>query len=359
MIEMEKKILIIGGYGHVGSTIVAQLSKQFPGQVIAAGRNFAKAEALALELDQNVIPIELDITNTSAKENLFDEVGLVIMCLDLENIEFARQCIQRGIHYIDISASYQILAQIECLQQEAEKSGASVVLSVGLAPGLTNLLAKHCKFWIKDMTKAEIYVMLGSGEAHGEASIHWTLENLDGQFSVHENGETKPVKSFEDGKQVLFPEPIGKRTAYRFNFSDQHVIPQTLSLQSASTRICFDSTLITRLLAVIKKTGLSPLLTMSRIKGFITSLLKRVTIGSDEFAIKVEAGYDHNHEVLYECSLRGTGEGQITGLVAAKVAEKLVRSSLPTGVFHIEQLFDLIEFKEIKDLQFKEKMHAA
>ncbi|WP_156114235.1 hypothetical protein [Myxosarcina sp. GI1] len=36
----------------------------------------------------------------------------------------------------------------------------------------------------------------------------------------------------------------------------------------------------------------------------------------------------------------------ITGLVAAKVAEHLYTSSLPSGVFHIEQLFDPLEFIE-------------
>lgn len=32
------KILVVGGYGSVGKTIALLLAKEFPGQVIAAGR---------------------------------------------------------------------------------------------------------------------------------------------------------------------------------------------------------------------------------------------------------------------------------------------------------------------------------
>lgn len=85
----------------------------------------------------------LDISHICANDGLLDDVGIVIMCLDQENIEFVQQCIQRGIHYIDLSASYHILFKIEELNKDAQKAGATAVLSVGLAPGLTNLLTKQ------------------------------------------------------------------------------------------------------------------------------------------------------------------------------------------------------------------------
>jgi saccharopine dehydrogenase-like NADP-dependent oxidoreductase len=58
-----------------------------------------------------------DVSLVSANEKLLDDVGIVMMCLDLESIDFVRLCIQRGIHYIDISASYSILSQIEMLSK--------------------------------------------------------------------------------------------------------------------------------------------------------------------------------------------------------------------------------------------------
>ena len=341
---MNKRILIIGGYGNVGRIIASELAKRFPGQVIVAGRDYQKAKDFSLELGQQVIPMAFDISRISANEKILDDVGIVMMCLDLESIEFVRLCIQRGIHYIDISASYSVLSQIEMLNKEAEVARATVVLSVGLAPGLTNLLTKHCQSKVPDMTYADIYILMGLGDIHGDAALQWTLENLDGEFTIRDNGETKRVKSFEDGKQTVFPGRLGKRTAYRFNFSDQHVLPQTLGLKSVSTRLCFDSAWMTSLFAVVKKTGVSRLLTLKGIEGLLISLLKRLHFGSAEFAVKVDGGNLPEKGALYECSLWGEVEGRVTGLVAAKVAEKLVLSSYPAGVFHIEQLFTLHEF---------------
>ena len=359
---MNKRILIIGGYGNVGRIIATELAKRFPGQVIVAGRDYQKAKDFSLELGQQVIPMAFDISRISANEKMLDDVGIVMMCLDLESIEFVRLCIQRGIHYIDISASYSVLSQIEMLNKEAEVLRATVVLSVGLAPGLTNLLTKHCQSKAPNMTYADIYILIGLGDIHGDAALQWTLENLDGEFTIRDNGETKRVKSFEDGKQTVFPGRLGKRTAYRFNFSDQHVLPQTLGLKSVSTRLCFDSAWMTSLFAVVKKTGVSRLLTLKGIEGLLISLLKRLHFGSAEFVVKVDGSNLPERGVLYECSLWGEVEGRVTGLVAAKVAEKLVLSSYPAGVFHIEQLFTLHEFSENlgqHGLKFEEKEYVT
>lgn len=87
-------------------------------------------------------------------------------------------------------------------------------------------------------------------------------------------------------------------------------------------------------------------------------LLKRLHFGSTEFVVKVGGGNESEKGTLYECSLRGDVEGRATGLVAAQVAEQLVLSSYPAGVFHIEQLFTLHEFLENlgqQGLKFEEK----
>ncbi len=340
------KILIVGGYGAVGRVISTMLGNLFPGQVIVAGRNYQKAKEFSSELDQKVIPLELDITSISKDDERLSDVNLVIMCIDQRNTQFVTQCIQQGIHYIDISATYELLSEIESLNNEAGNHGTTVVLSVGLAPGLTNLLARHCKSKIQDMQYADIYIMLGFGEAHGEAAVRWTLENLNAEFSLRDGVVTKQVRSFENGKQTIFPDKIGKRTAYRFNFSDQHVIPRTLEINSASTWLCFDSRLITYLFAFLKKAGLSRIFGFRPAQNFLIKILKVFHFGSEQFVIKVEAGTSREQGALYECSLSGQGEGRIAGLVAAKVAEELYTSSFASGVFHIEQLFNPLEFIE-------------
>jgi len=338
------KILIVGGYGAVGRVIAKTLIELFPSQIIVAGRNFQKAKDFSSELDEKAIPMEIDILSTAFDDKIFDGLRLVVMCIDQKDTIFVSQCIKRGIHYIDITANYNFLSKIEYLNDEAKNYNTTVILSVGLAPGITNLLAKQCKSMVQDLQYADIYVMLGLGEEHGDAAYRWAFEDLNDEFYIREDGEEKKVRSFEDGKKTTFPEQKGKRMAYRSNFSDQHVIPKTLNIDSVSTRICFDPAIMTSVYAFLRKTGLSNLLKIRIVQNILIKSLKLFRFGSDQFVLKVEGGSDRKQGLLYECSVSGNGQGNNTGLVAAKVAEKLYISSFPSGVFQIEQLFEPINF---------------
>jgi saccharopine dehydrogenase-like NADP-dependent oxidoreductase len=339
------KILVIGGYGNVGRIISTALADRFPGRVVAAGRNYQKAWELSLETQQRVLPLELDVFSTYDADNLLDGVALVVMCIDQRNTEFVEQCIQRGIHYVDITASYEFLSMVELLDADSKRRGATVVLSVGLIPGLTNLLASHCRSVLGQILHADIFVMLGLGEEHGEAAIRWTIDNLNSEFLIRESGDTKQVRSFGSGKKTSLPGQKGVRTAYRFNFSDQHVIPRTLSIDSVSTWLCFDSAVVTTLLALLRRVGFLIILRFETMRNLFTAMLRALHFGSDQFAVKVSAFASTNgQQTSYECSITGHNEGRTTGLVATIVAEQLYSSSPPAGVFHIEQLFDPLDF---------------
>jgi len=350
------KILIVGGYGAVGKIILSTLSEMFPKKVIVAGRNLEKAKAQSSILNHKVIPMELDVSSISENDKRLNDVHLVIMCIDQTNIDFVTQCIERGINYVDITANYDFLSQIENLNNVAKKHNSTVILSVGLAPGLTNLLTKRCKMMFKNIQSADIYILLGLGEKHGEAAYRWTFKDFNDVYYIFENGERLRVRSFENGKQTLFPKSIGKRTAYRSNFSDQHVIPKTLNITSVSTRMCFDSAYMTKLYALIKKTVIRKLFKLKSVQDLLIKTFKVFKFGTDQFALKVEAAENQDKGVLFECSIVGNGQGKTTGLVASKVAEKLYTSSFESGVFHIEELFEPLSFiKELNDnLEYKE-----
>jgi len=338
---MNGKILVVGGYGNVGRTIAVELGNRFPGRVIAAGRDFRKAQAFALETGMKVLPLELDVFNIRDDFMLPDEVSLVIMCLDLPDTTFTKRCLRQGISYVDISATYGLLSQIELLDAEAREHNATVVLSVGLAPGLTNLLAAHCKSKFERMESADIFVLLGLGEAHGEAAIRWTIENLDSEFDIWDEGMKMRVTSFGEGKQTIFPYGTGARTAYRFNFSDQYVIPRTLKIPSVSTWVCFDSILTTHLFALYRRIGLFSMLRFKPMRELLVRAFKTLHFGSDIFVIKVDAhGTVAGRNAHYECAVSGHGEGRGTAIVTAEVAASLFATSFSPGVYHMEQLFD-------------------
>ena len=345
-----RKILIVGGYGGVGRTIATLLSKEFPQQVIVAGRNYDKANQLSVELEDAVSPLELDISAETFPEKLLGEVSLVVMCIDQKDTRFAEECIRQGVDYIDITAGYEFISRLEALNADAEKGGSTIVLSVGLAPGLTNVLASLAVLKARNVSHVDLFVMVGLGEEHGEAAERWTVENLSATFRIRDGQGFRQVRSLHESKTTQFPERLGTRKAYRFDFSDQHVIPNTLKIDSASTWFCLDSTFFTELLAFLEKAGVLKIVRYRAIQNILVRILRSFHFGSDIFVLKAEA-YRHSEDEspAFECTLVGYGEGYATGMVTAKVASLVFKSSLSSGVFHMEQIVDPVAFiKEIE-----------
>ncbi len=112
---MNGKMVVVGGYGNVGRIIALELDNRFPGNVIAAGKSITKALTFSKLTEMRIKPLKMNIFNPEAVAKLPDDTCLVIMCLDIPAIGFVKQCLKRGIHYIDISANYERLAQIESL----------------------------------------------------------------------------------------------------------------------------------------------------------------------------------------------------------------------------------------------------
>lgn len=352
------KILIIGGYGHVGQTISTTLADPFPGKIIAAGRNLSRAEAFSRATGGKVLPLELDITSSNGSlDAALDGVVQVIMCLDQSDTRFVEQTLQRGIDYLDITAAGDFFATIEKLDPLAKSAGSTAVISVGLAPGLTNLLAAQAAATLDKVNSLDISILLGMGDAHGDAAIQWTLENILADFTVIENGQPKAVSGFSDGKKINFP-GFGKRTAYRFNFPDQRSLPKTQGISSVSTRLGFDLEVVTNAFAFFKRAGFLRFLQSEKARRIVMQALKTLRFGSNQFVLKVDAlGKQDGVAARYRAAIRGAGEARYTGLVAAEVAKKLYAGDYPAGVFHIDQEFSLHEIIDgIEGIQFSQEI---
>lgn len=335
-------IVVVGGYGAVGRVVCETLADRFPGRVVAGGRSMARAEAFARSTGGRVRPRRLDPADSRALEETLAGARVVVACAGRDDVDLARACLERGVHYVDVSASYPFLLGVERLAALARERGAAAVLSVGLAPGLTNLLARRCREALGEVRSLDVAVLLGLGEAHGEAAVRWTVDNLDRRFAAPGPDGPREVESLTDPKATVFPGGYGRRVAYRFDFADQHVVARTLGIGDVATRLCLDPAWATRLLVLLKRAGAFRLLARLGGRDALVTLLTRVHVGADGFAVAADAvGVDGRR---HSCAVSGHGEGRATGVVAALVAEDLYASSPEPGVFHVEQLFEPMAF---------------
>lgn len=335
---MKDTIVVVGGYGHVGGTICKELGGVYPGKVYAAGRNRQRAEAFCRETDGRVLPMQLDIKRPLEDYHL-DRAKLVVMCLDQEDTAFAEACLRSGTHYMDVSANGAFLSRLEQWGERGESAGTGV-LSVGLAPGLTNLLASEAHQLLEHVTDLEISIMLGLGDKHGRAAIEWTVDNLCTRYEVTKNHQRMTVDSFTDGKLVDFGPELGRKYVYRFPFSDQQTLAHTLAVPTVSTRLGFDQNGMSRVVAGLRRVGICHLLKQPSIRQAVIGAFEKAKLGDDRFAVKVEArGKAGNNEATVECLLHGKDQSKMTAQVAVAVAKSLYHTGFPPGVYHIEQLF--------------------
>ena len=302
---MTTKTLILGGYGAVGREAAAALVAHTT--VIVAGRRPERARPVP-----GPPSIRVDLTDLRQVEAALDDVDAVLMCVEIDNARIARACLDRGIGYVDVSATPSVLRQIEDV---GTHGGATAVLSVGIAPGVSNVLARYVSERAPG-APVRIGVLLGSGERHGTAAIGWIVDGLG-----RERGSW----------ETTFPPPYGRRTVYRFPFSDQH----TLDLPDVRTGLALDSRPATAMLGATNRPAVARFLRRPAVRGLTDRIFGGLRLGGDGFAVTAEAGD-------VRACFTGRRQTRATGLVAAHVIRRL--PGLPCGVAHLENLVDPEEF---------------
>ncbi|AUV84315.1 saccharopine dehydrogenase (plasmid) [Salinigranum rubrum] len=340
----DASVLVVGGYGTIGRTVCTELAARTQREILAAGRSPKKARRFSASV-HGVKPQTLDVSERTGYADALAGVGMVVMCLDQDTPRFAEACLERGIDYVDISPTDALLQAIESFDDLARKREATAVLSVGLSPGMTNLFVAEAIAELDSVDRADITLLLGIGEAFGPDTVKWTVEDALGQFSIRVDGESMSVAGLTDPRQVDIP-GWGRRRAYRANLADQHVLARTTDIPIIESRLCYDSRLVTRYLALLRRTGLyQPAVSLLGVDR-IVNLTEAVWFGSDESVVKTKVRGRANGRVTdIERWIRGPDQARATALVTARVVETLGPSH-PSGVHHIQELFSSAAFSD-------------
>lgn len=346
-------IVLVGGYGQVGREVARVLAPRFPGRVVIAGRTLPTARAAAATTGHGTRAAQLDAdhlhqANTDA---LLTDAALVLACAGHTRPALAEASFRAGADYADVTADSGLIAGIEALDPLARRHGVAAVLSVGLAPGLTNLLAAAACAGLDSVRRVDLLVRLGVGDIHGPAALSWTLDALNGGFDVSESSGSRRGRAFTQRRTFLLPEPLsaaapGDRSGryrpvvgYRFDFPEQRTLPRTLGVPAAASWLALDPPLVGAALALASRSGASRLLTNRRARRLTLATLSRTHIGSDiAGAAATATGLRAGAPAELTLTVTGRNEATITAHVAAFIAEQLLTHDNTPGVHHLEQV---------------------
>lgn len=317
-------VVVVGGTGAVGREVVDLLARRGD-EVVVVARDGERVAAVADDATRRhgarVTARAADIGVPAGRVAALAGAEVVVTCIERSNVDVARAALGVGAHVVDVSASADILTRLEGLDALARRHDRAVALSVGLAPGLTNLLARACLDPLPDASSVEVTVLLGLGEHHGADAVRWTLDGL-----AADPGTPRPAPA-----RVRLP-GFGHRTAHPFPFSDQHTLRRTLEIP-VTTRLCFDSRL-----ATAAAFGLRPVVRRLP-RQAVAGALGRIHLGSDRFAVVVTATAADGRRVA--ASATGRRQAHATAVVVAHTVGRLRAGAIGPGAHHLDQALDI------------------
>lgn len=330
MKTMGRRVAVLGGYGAVGSEVVHLLADGSR-QILVAGRDEPRARALAATVP-GAVPAPIEVNRPDSVREVISADDVVINCTGVESISLAQSVIESGANYMDISASQDHLVALAALDETAVARQRTILCSVGLAPGLTNLFVADLHHRYPGTRPIDVTALLGLGDDYGAASQTWTLARIGTSFPDPVDG--RPVGNFREGRRVLFPAGFGRRRAYRFDLADQHVLTRELQ-RPVVTRLAFAPAFVTRFAAVGSR-----LPALARAIAQVARRLPVTRIGTAWFAARVEVRGGPFHW--------GVGHSQSygTAVVAACAVRLFDEGEPPPGLQHLHNLTTLLEVRD-------------
>ncbi|MGU3498176.1 saccharopine dehydrogenase family protein [Mycobacterium sp. C31M] len=333
-------IVIAGGYGLVGRLLGERLAPRFPGQLIVSGRDRTRAQDVAGALGYGTRAAHLDAADPASVQMLIrtEQPALVVSCAARTEAALAAGCLQSGVNYTDVSADADGIAAVEDLRPIAIEHGATGVLSVGVAPGLTNLLAREVCSGLEQIDRLDIGVQLSIGDEHGVAAMDWTLANLAVPFAVAQRGGQSTELPFATRRQLDFGGP-SRISGAGFNFPEQRTLARTLEIPTVRSWLALQPRAVHTTAVIGARIGAARILGSAAVRDPLVRLMSRLPHAAGGFAVCAEAtGIRDGRSLRVGAFHRGRGEAAMTAQVAHLVVAHLMKTEERPGVWHVEQL---------------------
>jgi hypothetical protein len=336
-------ICLVGGYGDVGLRLARLLHDQTPFTIVLAGRNAGRANTAARSVGPRCQGLALDVRMPEA---LVPLAGMAV-CVNLTEAtppQLAASLIANGTHFIDSAASPAYVTDLRRAIGAVRAPRGMAVLETGLAPGLTNLLARRMCQVQPETRSIDILIELGMGTHHGLAATQWSVQALAQTYPMKSGGRWQDIRTGALSRR--FATERGRIRAIGFAFSDQASIARDLNLDGARTFLAIDPGWMTRVMGWLSRSPLRQML--ARNAGPLARIMQRLPVmGAAKTRLTLE-GRNARHEVTATHGLTGGVQADMTATVIARVVQEALRpaAAAQPGLQALDALLDPASISE-------------
>jgi saccharopine dehydrogenase (NAD+, L-lysine-forming) len=227
----KQNLLILGGYGTTGRMIAELLLQESDANLVVAGRNLAKAESTAKELNErfNGNPVSALRVDASDHDLLLESLeGIDCLVVASSTAQFARNvalCVlEAGIDYFDVQYSSEKLSVLTSLTDQIEEAGSLFITDGGFHPGLPAAMVRYVRPQFDRLITANVYSVIQIDwrdlDLSGATMEEFVAEFIDFRPQTYRNGRWENTSSWT----WLKPD----RVDFNQEFSNQYCLPLML-----------------------------------------------------------------------------------------------------------------------------------
>ncbi|WP_445358084.1 saccharopine dehydrogenase family protein [Microbulbifer sp. ANSA005] len=231
--NLNKRVLILGGYGNFGARIAQMLSSEPNIQLIIAGHNKTRADRCAQSLGglAEGLRLERDSINLAAQLKAL-HLDLLIHCAGPYQREtdyrVAKACIEARTPYIDISDARRFVCDFHRLSPAAEAAGIAMVSGASSLPGLSSAAIAEIQKELPVIRSVQAAIAPAHKVERGLATVRSGFEALGESFPQLRDGRWRESFAGNHLHSVTLAHPVGKRWLCDFEVPDLELCPRHL-----------------------------------------------------------------------------------------------------------------------------------
>ena len=228
---MTKKVLVIGGYGRIGSSVANDIAKHTDAEVTVTSRQ--------PQQHSNFKYLTLDLVDREEVKKAIAPMDLVVHCAGPFHYRdglVIETCIDAGIDYVDVSDHRSFFERVIKHHEKAIANGVTAILNTGIFPGISNSMVKQGIEQLDRPKKIHLsYVVAGSGGA-GLTVMRTTFLGLRNKFSALIDGKWQDTLPYTKREVIEFPQPYGKTGVYWFDMPETYTFADSFDVDTVITK---------------------------------------------------------------------------------------------------------------------------
>lgn len=231
------KIVIVGGYGVFGSRL-AKLLVRDGHDVVVAGRNLSKAQALSNRLGCTALAVnarrEPDALFTASPDVVIDAAG-PFQTYGHDPYVIPRLCIEHRADYLDLSDDAAFTSGVEMLDDLARRAGRRLLSGASSVPGLSSSIAADLCMGLDEILLIDTAILPGNRAPRGASVISSIVGQLGTRARVWRGGTWRNQQCWSDAHRIRLSANL-ERSAFFIQVPDILLFPKFFRARSVMFR---------------------------------------------------------------------------------------------------------------------------